>query len=174
MTTPWTTPTTITQYAEEGAEEAHISWYPVDAVNLRTQPSGIICTDGELIHISRSPKYDIKNKTYYLKATGFDFKDIPETISGIEVRIKTNRNGRATDDTVQLCLEGEVIGENRATLEVLPEKIYGNSTDVWEISDTSTSILTTSTFGVIIRFKSHPDWPHKDPVSVEAVQMRIH
>jgi len=172
MTTDWTLPTTFLQFSEDGAEEKHIAWAE-DLTPLRNSDGRFLQSQDALYHISRSPKPDLKTKTYFLKLTGFNFTNLPETLSGIEVRIKARRYGRATDDTVQLLLDDLPIGDNRATLEIHTEKIYGSQTDIWNTS-LSMSDISDSSFGILLRFKSHPDWPHRDPVLLDSVEMRIH
>jgi hypothetical protein len=174
MTTSWTLPNTILQYSEPGAEQAHVSWDDSDNFNqLRNSDGRFLQSNSYLEHIARSPKTDIKNKTYFLKLTNFNFSQLPDLISGIEVRLRARRYGRATDDTIQLLLNDEVLGDNKATLSINPEKIYGGTSDIWGSSLTLADI-TDSSFGILIRFKSHPDWPHRDPILVDSVEMRIH
>lgn len=175
MTTAWTLPTILTQFAEEGAEDKHISWD--DSTNLealKNSDGRSVQTNGTLDHIARSPKHDLKNKTYYIRATGFNFVNLPQTISGIEVKVNARRYGRATDDTIQLCYNSENIGENKASITIKPEKVYGGGTDIWSVESLSNSIVTNSSFGILIRFKAHPNWPHRDPVLLDSVEMRIH
>lgn len=175
MTTPWTDPTTISQFAEEGAEAAHISW---DSTNnfsgMKSDNEQTVGSMQALYHIARSPETDINSKTYYIRATGYNFSNLPEVVSGVEVRLKTRRGGRVTDDTVQLCLAESNIGENRADLVVNPLKIYGGETDLWGIDGISLTDIQDSTFGVTLRFKSHPQYPHRDAVFIDSVQIRIH
>jgi len=173
MTTEWTLPTIFSQYAEEGAETAHVAWDGnFDA--LRNLDSRSIQSVGTLIHIARSPKLDIRNKTYYIRATGFNFRNLPNILSGIEVRLNSRRYGRATDDVVQLCLDEEFIGENQATESIAPQKIYGGTDLLWSTQNLSLADIQNETFGIVIRFQAHPHWPHKDPVLVDAVEIRIH
>lgn len=175
MTTLWTTPTIISQYAEELAEDIHIPWTEVDNfAALKSIGTGSVETVRELLHIARSPKHDVQMKTYYIQATGFNFVDMPGTISGIEVRISTKRYGRITDDVVQLSNNNLLIGDNKASLPILPVKIYGTDSDLWATEDLAMSDVTSSTFGVTLRFQSHLQWPHKDPAFITAIEMRIH
>jgi hypothetical protein len=102
------------------------------------------------------------------------FRNLPDTVSGIELRLTAQRYGRATDDTVELCFDGSSIGENRATMPISPMKIYGSSTDMWNTNTLTIDNIKDSSFGVIFRFKAHPHWPHRDPVMVDAVELRIH
>jgi hypothetical protein len=175
MTTAWTLPTIFSQYAEPGAEDAHIQWNDSTQFReLRNLDGGSVCTQKPLLHIARSPKHDIVMKTYFLTATGFQFQDLPDVISGIECKLTMNRSGRIMDDTISLCYNDGMIGENQATMELAPIKIYGNETSVWKSETIRTEMLQSSSFGVMIRFKSHPNWPHKSTPLVDAVELRIH
>ena len=84
-----------------------------------------------------------------------------------------NRLGRITDETIQLCYNNESIGDNHASLALDLTKYYGGDTNKWNTNLTMTDIQNSS-FGVILRFQSHPDWPHKNSPLIEAVQLRIH
>lgn len=172
MTTSWTLPTNVIQYAENGAESAHISWNYID--NIKDLDNRSAHSNGTLSHIPRSPKIDIRNKTYYIRATGFNFQNIPDTVAGIEVRLNARRYGRATDDTIALCLNEAAIGDNHATLPISPIKIYGSSSDLWGSTNLTLSNIQDPSFGIIFRFQAHPNWPHRDPVLVDSVEMRIH
>lgn len=175
MTTPWTLPQTVSQYAEAGAESVHISWQNIDNFSaIKNLDLKSVGTVGNLEHIARSPKHDIKNKTWYLRVTGFNFIDLPETITGIEVRVSARRYGRVVDDTIQLCRNDSEIGENKAELTTLPAVIYGGAEDLWGIGPLTASDLLDSTFGVTLRFQSHPNWPHRSPMYLDAVEIRIH
>jgi hypothetical protein len=160
MTTEWTSPTTFSQYAEEGAESVHVQW-----------DDKLTSTNGCLEHIARSPKHDLRTKTYYLKATGFNFQNLPDTISGVELRLSVKRRGRVTDETISLVINDQV-SENRATLDLSPTKMYGSETDTWALSMSLEDL--NSEFGVLLRFQSHPQWPHKDAAFIDAVELRIH
>lgn len=170
MTTAWTNPTIVEQYSETGAESIHIPWKTDEILAVTNPSSDTLGLNGVLTHIARSPKYDITNKTWFVRATGYNFVNLPNVISGIEFRLTTKRAGRITDDTIQLCSNGQLIGENRADLIVDPIKIYGGSLDLWSTS----SITIDSTFGVVIRFQSHPHYPHKDSAYIQALELRIH
>jgi hypothetical protein len=175
MTTPWTLPNTFYQYAEPGAETAHISWNDLgNFQNLLDSGVRSIETLGALEHIARSPKHDIRNKTYYLRATNFTFTNLPNTVSGVELRISSRRYGRATDESICLCYNDKDIGINRATLDLNPIKIYGSNSDLWDVESITSAMVQDPSFGVIIRFQAHPHWPHRSPVIVDSVELRIH
>lgn len=173
MATIWALPTVISQYAESEAEDAHISWQEVDNFSsLKNLDGKSIRTSRDLLHIARDPKRDITEKTYFLKVTGFQFNFIPTIIRGIEMKLSSNRFGRITDDTVQLVLNNNPIGLNQANLNLDPIKIYGNESDLWSSNLTSANI--NSSFGVIVRFQSHPKWPHKNSMLIDAIEIRLH
>lgn len=175
MTTPWTNPTTITQFADEGAENVHIPW---DSSNnfaaMKSDNEQGVGSVNALYHIARSPKTDTGSKTYYIRATGYNFYNLPDEVSGIELKLKTRRGGRVSDDVVQLCLNNAELGENRADLIVNPLKYYGSNSDLWGSTSIDREIVQDSTFGVTLRFRSHPKFPHRDAVFIDSVQIRIY
>lgn len=173
MPTPWFYPQNIVQYSEPEAELAHISWDDSDNFNaLKSIDNRSVQSNGSLKHIARSPKKDLRNKTYFLRCTNFNFNNLPDSITGIEVKLTARRYGRAQDETIQLCLNDQLIGENQATLEINPEKIYGGETNLWD-GDITRAMLNNNSFGFVLRFQAHRDWPHTDPVLIDAVEMRI-
>jgi hypothetical protein len=125
------------------------------------------------MHIARAPRHDIQMKTYYLKLTGFNFCNLPTTLSGVEMRITARRRGRIMNETIQLCI-GNRVSDNRATLNIEPIEVFGGETDLWSMKDLSLVDVADSNFGVVIRLQSHTHWPHKDSAIVDAVELRIH
>ena len=174
MTSNWTLPTSVTQYAESGAEDIHVSWDTNnDFYSIKNLDGKFVKTSRDLLHIAKQPKHDLVDKTYFLKATGFNFNILPETISGIEMRLIMNRNGRIADDTIQLCLNDDFVGDNQAKLTLDPKTIYGSDTNVWD-SNLTIDNIQNNNFGVIVRFSSHPSWPHKCSAFIDAIEIRIH
>lgn len=174
MSTNWALPSIITQYSESGAEDKHVAWdNERNFSSLKSKDGSHTKTIRDLLHIARDPKHDILEKTYFLKLTGFQFMNVPQSLSGIELKITMNRFGRITDDTIQLCLSDNLIGQNFADLNLAPIKIYGSATDLWNTSLTSNNILE-NTFGVVLRFQSHPRWPHRSSAFIDAVEIRVH
>ena len=174
MTTNWTVPRSIIQYAEPGGEDVHVSWVTTDDFyGLKNLDGKSVHTSRDLIHIAREPRHDIKEKTYFLKITNFNFINLPETLSGIELKISMNRLGRITDETVQLCLNDTLVGENQASRDLSLAKIYGGDTNIWK-SNLTMADVQNATFGVVIRFQSHPNWPHKSSPLIDAVELRIY
>jgi hypothetical protein len=144
MITEWRNPRLVSQYSESNAETIHIKWDDSNGyAGLRSSNGSSVGTLGKLIHIARSPKPDIVNKTYYIKMTNYSFTNLSNTINGIELKLLSKRVGRITDDTVSL-------------------------------SNITKQIIEDPSFGVVLRFKSHPEWPHSDPMDLISVQLRIH
>lgn len=174
MTSNWALPRTISQYAEDGGESAHISWEEIDNFSaLKSLDGKSVKTTSDLIHIARDPKSDIKQKTYYLKITNFNFENLPSELNGIELKLSMKRHGRITDETVQLTLNDQLIGSNQADLDLLPVKIFGGENSLWN-STLSINDILNPTFGIALRFQSHPRWPHKSSPFIDAVELRIH
>ena len=136
MTTAWTTPSSVIQYAED---PSHLEWNQnFDA--LTSLMDGVSLTK-PLEHISRQPRNDIRMKTWFVQATNFNFQNLPNTVSGIAFRFSVGRGGRVFDETVQLVYNGELIGENKCTRTVDPVQIYGGDTDLWTVENISDIIL---------------------------------
>lgn len=174
MTTLWTCPTIINQYAESGAESAHIQWNNEEFDAVLSPGDQSLTTKGELLHIARSPRVDFTNKTYFLSAAGYNFENIPDTVSGIALRLKAQRHGRITDETVQIMVDGSPIGDNRATLSVDPVKVYGGPSDLWGIPNVSVTDLESANFGILLRFKSHPNYPHRTGATIFSLELQIY
>ena len=174
MTTVWTPPSTILQYAESGAEEIHIPWDSTAFHAVTEFDQQRLGLNGTLTHIARSPKHDSLSKTYFLKFQNFNFNNLPNAISGIELKLCIDRRGRVTDDTVQLLINDSPVGSNKANLNLDPIKFYGGELDKWEIDDIDLNDVTNSNFGILLRLKSHPKYPHKDPAFINSIELRIY
>jgi hypothetical protein len=97
---------------------------------------------------------------------------LPATLTGIELKLNARRAGRILDHTVQLSLSNNLVGNNLATLTSEPEKTYVGASDLWNTELTVNDI--TSDFGVVLRFKAHPRWPHRDSIFIDSIQLRLH
>lgn len=166
MPSSWSYPSSVTQYAEV---PNHIAWREVG--NEFTQLN-FVTTVTDLKHISNTAVNDIKMKTYYLVLTGFQWTDLPTSIAGIEARINVKRLGRITDDTVSLYLN-QGIGENRANADLANDKTYGSETDVWGLETITSAMMNDPNFGLILRYQSHPSWPHSAAPIMQHVQIRV-
>lgn len=175
---------TIIQYAED--ELTQIQWNP-ENLEMLVSPNNVvgITTMKPLMHIARSPKYDLTNTTWFIEYTGFNFNKLPDTISGITATINMNRGGRVADDTIQLVYQGEMIGENQALPAFIHnairdtslmdiKSVYGGNLSTWGVSDITQDMIQDQSFGIVIRYKSHPAWPHKTCPILYSVQLQIH
>jgi hypothetical protein len=166
-------PTTITQYPEPGADTAHIPWREDEFQSL-TSPNGTsVELNGSLHHIARAPDADLRNKTWFIQATGYRLNSLPSQLNGIVLNLHSQRRGRVTDDTVQLCLGGKLIGKNQADLSINTLKTYGSPTDLWG-TDLSIEDIMDPSFGIVVRFQSHPTWPHRDGAFIGALDLVIY
>jgi len=164
----------VIQYAEDGGENTHVSWIETNNFySLKNLEGGSIKTARDLLHIAKQPNHDLVEKTYFLKMTGFNFIGLPDVLSGIELRLNMQRHGRISDETIQLYLDNDIIGDNLASLHLDPITIYGSDTTLWNTKLTISDVQN-SNFGIILRFRSHPNWPHKSTAMVNAIELRVH
>jgi hypothetical protein len=178
MTTSWIYPTSVTQSAEF---LEHIEWYSSNGnLNVLSQlDTNHIRTVKNLLHISNATAGDIRQKTWYLFCTGFNFDTLPDTITGLDIQLNVVR-GRVVEDVVQLVYQGSLIGDNKVYysqdienhINVVPNPMYSGANDYWKTNLTS-AILSDPTFGVCLRFQSHPYYPHSEVPVLHTVAMRV-
>jgi hypothetical protein len=174
MPTSWSYPTQVTQYCEA---DVHIPWINVDDKFTKIN---YVRSQKDLIHMSNPMVNDMRMKTYYLKLTGFEWDQVLDTVNGIEVMVNTRRGGRITDETVQLWSNGNTIGANlaRANLDgygnivILNEQTYGAPTDLWGL-ETLDASLVYQDFGIVLRYQTHPRYPHVTTPNIEHIQIRL-
>lgn len=172
MYTPWYYPTTVSQYAEH---ESHISWESsANFAELQELDCRSIKTSRDLIYISNPTTNNIRSKTWFLTATNFNIGEITGTITGVQLMINANRGGRITDDTVQLYLNQSTIGDNMATEILDMNKLYGGSRELWGLDDFTSDIYQSTEFGIILRFQSHPRWPHRETILIDSMALRFY
>lgn len=177
MPTSWTYPTIASQFTDA---DIHVPWlhnntnFLNSELDLTTKEFEInqIRSSKDLLRISNTLVQDIKMKTYYLLLSGFEWEDLPNSITGIEARIIVRRTGRITDETVQLHLN-EFIGSNQATLDLDNDKVYGASDSLWGLDEITRTMLNNPDFGIVVRYQSHPNYPHKTTPNIEHVQLRV-
>lgn len=162
----WFYPNTVIQIAEH---ESHVAWN--DENNffaIKHADLNFITTTKELLHIANSYVNDVKMLTYYLYLTDFRFTDVPAEITTLEAEMKVNRGGRITDNTVQLIYNDVFIGENQADFDLSIVKRFSD----WNTPLTK-EMLENPSFGIAIRFQSHPMWPHKESPKLDYVRFRV-
>ena len=112
------------------------------------------------------------------------------TIQGIELELDIKRAARIEDLVIQLTLGGVLIGNNLASIinpvqadmytaeraiypvPVPDYSIYGNSTNTWGTTLTSSQIADP-TFGVVISFQSNVIYPHRDLAYLHKARLRV-
>jgi hypothetical protein len=169
-------PSVVTQLGEE----PNIAW-------VTTVPSnGVFLiqrrwqTAEPLKHIANPASGPIRDSTFALVCTGFNIPLLDE-INGIEVRVTGQRNGRIADETIQLVYQDQAIGRNNFSYETdeegrLPlfnDTVYGGSEDLWG-SEITTNMLQDASFGVILKFQSHPYYPHSSDMQIESVSLTVY
>ena len=169
-------PSVVTQLGEE----PNIAW-------VTTVPSnGVFLlqrrwqTAESLKHIANPASGPIRDSTFALVCTGFNIPLLDE-INGIEVRVTGQRNGRIADETIQLVYQDQAIGRNNFSYETDEEgrlplfnnTVYGGSEDLWG-SEITTNMLQDASFGVILKFQSHPYYPHSSDMQIESVSLTVY
>jgi hypothetical protein len=171
MYTEWKSPRIVGQYSEH---ESHISWDGIaDLADMKHSDGRFIRTSKDLVHISNPTTNDIRSTTWYLTATDFNFGNIIPVITGIEMRLSSKRGGRVSDETIQLVFNGQMIGDNQSTPTLEMTKIYGGSNNTWGVEIVDSEMIRDSSFGITMRFQSHPYWPHKESMLIDSVAIRI-
>jgi len=138
-------------------------------------------TDGQLTHLSNPASGDLVTRTQALSFTQFQMITLPEVISGLELTVRTRRNGRAVDEQIQLVFQGQPVGKNNfnydpdedGNLKVIDNAVYGSPTDTWGVELTQ-EMLQDPSFGVILKFQAHPYFPHRSNMILERVSLTVY
>lgn len=147
----------------------------------RTLSDGRFQTERELKHISNPACGDLRNRTQSLAFLNFGITDSPVTVTGLELRIQAQRNGRVADDQIQLIYRGDAIGNNNfnyqtdidGRLTVGNDATYGGPADLWGATITP-EMLEDPEFGVILKFQSHPYYPHSSGIQINLVSLTVY
>jgi hypothetical protein len=166
MPTNWFYPSVVTQFAEA---DVHVPWMKVDEEFTQIN---FVRTTVDLKHLSNPLVNDIRMKTYFLKITGFNWEDLPETINGIEASIDIRRIGRVTDETISLCINGQPVGDNVGNADLSNIKTYGGNGMFWGLPSLDVASVDEN-FGLILRYQSHPHWCHQSTPNMNHIQMRF-
>jgi len=174
IVTGWAFPLNVYQSAEV---PEHVQWDESGFVYLRYEDDSSCRTLLPLDHIPNSFAGDRNKKTWYLHFSNLKFNYIPDDITGIEVRLGMQRGGRITDETIQLTKNSELIGTNWADQDLNPIKTYGAIGRTWGLEsltqEEKVSLLTSMSFGITIRFRSHPNYPCRETARVNYIKIRL-
>lgn len=172
-------PSRVIQFSE--AEDQETSWISDKFAPNNLPPVDFkIRTSRDLKHIANPACGDLRDQTWTLKYTGFN---IPEgTVAiGIQLDIIAQRNGRIVDEIIQLTYQDSSIGENNFVyitdeeghLLIKNESTYGGLGNFWG-TEISPELLSDPSFGVILKFQSHPYYPHSSGMIIESVSLTIY
>jgi hypothetical protein len=137
-------------------------------------------TDGNLFHVSNPACGDLINRTQALLFK-FNITSLSDVISGVELRVVAQRNGRATDEQIQLSYQDQPLGNNNfqymtdedGHLPLHNDATYGGPTDLWG-AELTPEILQDPSFGVILKFQGHPYYPHSSGMFVDHISLTIY
>ena len=166
-TTNYIIPGNVAEHSEEGG----IAWNHIRGSIGDGAGWSCAITNKELHTIPGLWQERFASKTNQLWFTDFNFPSAG-TIQGIEVQFNVQRLDRLQDYIVRLCLNGELIGDNIATPDIIDLKTYGSSTNLWSTSLTMADVADAS-FGVAISLRSNVTIPHKDLGNINQVAMRV-
>jgi hypothetical protein len=188
-TTPFLEPSLITQVSSHNniTNRPSVDW---DFNSQAIGPNSPASTLGTLYTMSGFWQEKFYSETSQLFITDFNFPANAGTVTGIELELTVQRVARIQDLIVQLTFNGEIIGDNRASINnpvqsdtytadvtvplhpIDDYNIYGSSTDMWGTA-LSNMDVTDPSFGVVLSFRSNVIYPHRDVVYVDQVALRI-
>jgi hypothetical protein len=176
ITSPWALSQTVIQFSED---PSNVAWDDSgNFVYVKSYDKSYIKTVTPMSHIANSFGGDRRQKTNFLYFTNFKFKNIPIEVTGLEAKILMNRGGRITDDTVQLRYKDQWIGKNYAISSLGMINWYGGWTDTWGVDLKAlgdidvNALINDPSFGIGIRYQSHPQYPHFVSPMIEYVSLR--
>ena len=169
--TGWKFPNTITQFAEH---PSHISWENLNQyAGAKSTDQWFLRTSTDLVHLVNPSVNNIRSYTYYLQLKDFRIPVLSSLPTGIEVQLTSKRGGRETDETVQFRLNDSLLGENRADRNLDMIKNYGGPADFWGLTQEDLESISDSEFSLLLRFQSHPQFPHRDAMYIDSVAVRV-
>jgi hypothetical protein len=133
----------------------------------------------DLKHRSNPATGDIVDSTWSLYLTDFGIQET--NILGLKFHLVAQRNGRIVDQTIQLCYQNQLIGVNKVDyttdteghLPLSNDTAYGGPEDVWGVSDLGSKI-TDPSFGIVIKFQSHPYYPHSCGLRIDQMSLTVY
>lgn len=177
----WFSPLSITQNLSEAPPA--ITWQD-DWGELNSFPISIT---QDLTHFANSggpgpAMTDIRQKTTMLTFSNFNItmSTIPDTITGIEMMLNIQRNGRVADCDIFLSYQGNNLGltqvnwsqDETGHLIYFNVNDYGGDGNLWGLESIDPSILLDPTFGINLRLQSHPFYPHRCGCRIYGMTLR--
>jgi len=192
MTTTFYDPTQLTNVTIHNNVTGH------DSIDWVTKNNTILENN---YAYSKKPLYTVSglwmekflSNTSQLWCTGYKIPNTSRQVKGIEFSLNVKRAARIEDLVIQLSLNGELIGENRAStinpvqsnmytgggpndVPLIPVgdlNIYGGSLDLWGTTGLTSDNIADSTFGIVVSFKSNIIYPHNDTAYLNQAGIRI-
>jgi len=171
-------PTNVEQISSVPDQE--IAWTSNPTTNINYLVNATWKPVRDLKHIANPATGDQRMRTYDLYCTGFNIP-LLEQIQGIKLSLTAQRYARIVDETIQLTYQGQPIGINNFSYQVDPdnnvlitnESTYGGSEDLWG-AELMPEMLQDPSFGVILKFQSHPYFPHSCGMFLYSVAITIY
>jgi hypothetical protein len=124
---------------------------------------------------------DIRNKTTLLTFTGFNLPLCQGIITGVELRLDIQRNGRIADSDVFLSYQGGNLGATQVDYSQDLEghlikfnlNQYGGDGNNWG-AELTPEIIADPSFGINLRLQSHPFVPHKCGCRIYGMALRYY
>ena len=163
-----------------------------DSIDWINQGSSGAMTSKPLHTISGIWMEKFLSTTSQLWCTEYNIPNVAGTVQGIEFKLVMERYSRVEDLLIQLTLNGELIGENRAstinptvanmyTADTFEPPVeapgndytYGSTTDMWGTTGLTSADIADPTFGIVVSFKSNVAIPHRDLAYLYQLGIRI-
>ena len=161
--------------------EIEIFWKSTPSRDVNSLLEQRWTTVRSLKHIANPATGNIRERTAALICTNFQMENLPDVITGLELKIIAQRNGRIADEIIQLTYQGQPIGKNNFVyltdseghIKITNETLYGGPEDLWETNLTPEMLMDPS-FGVILKFQSHPYYPHSVGMILDSVSLTVY
>jgi hypothetical protein len=172
-------PNTVNLSSEDPDNE--ITWITTPTTSLGFLMNARWGTIRPLLHRSNPATGDLRDKTWTITCTNFNMTTLPDVITGLQLDLSGQRNGRIIDETIQLTYQDQAIGDNNF-LYVLDSEghfylnnqtTYGGPTDTWGVALTP-EMLQDPSFGIILKFQSHPYYPHSCGMFLDTVLFTVY
>lgn len=158
-------PTIIEQVSTHEDDSSWILEENVERIDAFTTTANRMTT------IAINDKRYASNHAKQIWCTNFGFTNI-SNVTGIELKLVTQRLARIQDYTISLLYNGEIIGDNKAYEHAENTQIYGDSNDLWDTTLTDVQVMDSS-FGVVIELGPNKKIPHSDIGYIDSVEMRV-
>ena len=160
--------------------EGEIGWINTPYANDKNLLGKRWRSESDISHVSNPACGDIRTRTQALEFVDFQMTNLPDVVSGIELNIVSQRNGRVADEVIQLTYQSDLVGKNNFVyltdieghLTIKNQAVYGGPTDLWGV-DITPIMLQDPTFGIRVKFQAHPYYPHRSPMYLDWISLTV-